>query len=442
MRLRAGASDPLTGLSTLATLRGLDDDGGRWTSAPLMTVFSIDIDRFRSVNDLLGYEHGDAMLGAVGERLAGWAAPGGIAARISADQFAIVCPGHGGDTAAGARQIGELVARPIELDGLTITRTASIGYASGWIGVDPVMELFRQADAARRVAQQAGGSTQLKFDPAMSDEAVAAAEIELLLGVAIDTDALRVVYQPEVDLRSGQLLGVEALLRWEHPTRGRLAADEFIGIAEQSNLIGAVGEWVLRESCRQRAEWEPLLGGRPLVLRVNLSTAELSDSHLVDLVADVLADTGLAPDQLCLEVTERAMPHDPQRVATALAQLHELGVTMAIDDFGTGHNSLTYLKQLPVDVLKIDRSFTAGLGTDGGDTAIVEALVRLAERLGLDIVAEGVETEAAAAELVRVGCHRAQGYLFSRAEPPDRLTGIVSAGRLPRAATGPSVSGG
>jgi diguanylate cyclase (GGDEF)-like protein len=425
-------SDPITGLSTLTRLRGLDDDAVRWTTAPRMTVFCIDIDRFRSVNDLLGYEHGDAMLGAVGQRLAGWASPGGIAARISADQFVIVCPGHGGDTAAGARQIGDLVARPVELDGLTIVRTASIGYASGWIGVDPVMELFRRADAARRVAQQAGGSTQLKFDPAMSDEAAAAAEIELLLGAAIDTDALRLVYQPEVDLRTGRLLAVEALLRWEHPTRGRLAADEFIGIAEECNLIVAVGEWVLRESCRQRAAWESLLDGRPLVLRVNLSFAQLADDHLVELVADVLDEAGLAPDQLCLEITERAMPNDPQHVARVLAELRDLGVTMAIDDFGTGHNSLTYLKALPVDVLKIDRSFTAGLGTDGGDTAIVEALVQLADRLGLEVVAEGVETEASAAELIRVGCHRAQGYLFSRALPPDQLAGAVSAGRVER----------
>lgn len=425
----------MTGLSTLSTLRGLDDESVRWTTAPRMTVFSIDIDRFRSVNDLLGYEHGDTMLGAVGQRLAGWASPGGIAARISADQFVIVCPGHGGDTAAGARQIGDLVARPVELDGLTIVRTASIGYASGWIGVDPVMELFRRADAARRVAQRTGGSAQLKFDPAMSDDAAAAAEIELLLGAAVDTDALRLVYQPEVDLRTGRLLAVEALLRWEHPTRGRLGADEFIGIAEESNLIVAVGEWVLRESCRQRAEWESLLGGRPLVLRVNLSIAQLADDRLVDLVGDVLDEVGLAPDQLCLEITERAMPNDPQQVAKVLAELRDLGVTMAIDDFGTGHNSLTYLKALPVDVLKIDRSFTAGLGTDGGDTAIVEALVQLADRLGLDVVAEGVETEASAAELMRVGCHRAQGYLFSRALPPDQLETIVSTGQVARTAT-------
>jgi EAL domain-containing protein (putative c-di-GMP-specific phosphodiesterase class I) len=266
----------------------------------------------------------------------------------------------------------------------------------------------------------------------MSDEAAAAAEIELLLGAAIDTDALRLVYQPEVDLRTGRLLAVEALLRWEHPTRGRLAADEFIGIAEECNLIVAVGEWVLRESCRQRAAWESLLDGRPLVLRVNLSFAQLADDHLVDLVAEVLAEAGLAPSQLCLEITERAMPNDPQHVARVLAELRDLGVTMAIDDFGTGHNSLTYLKALPVDVLKIDRSFTAGLGTDGGDTAIVEALVQLADRLGLEVVAEGVETEASAAELIRVGCHRAQGYLFSRALPPDQLAGAVSAGRVER----------
>ncbi|HEY3713029.1 MAG TPA: bifunctional diguanylate cyclase/phosphodiesterase [Jatrophihabitantaceae bacterium] len=424
------ATDPVTGLSTLATLRALDSTPVRWTKAPRMTVFSIDIDRFRSVNDLLGYELGDELLDAVGQRLAGWASPGGLAARVSADQFVIVCPGHGGDTAAGARQIGDLVARPVELDGMQITRSASIGYASGRIGVDPVMELYRCADAAKRVAQASGGDGQRAFDPAMSDEAFAAAEIELHLGDAVDSDALRLVYQPELDLRTGRLLALEALLRWEHPTRGRLGPDQFIDIAEESKLICEVGEWVLRESCRQRASWEPLLDGRPLVVRVNLSIVQLGDRGLVDLVAGVLAEAGVAGDQLCLEITERAVPHNADHVAEVLSRLRAIGVTTAIDDFGTGHNSFAYLKSLPVDVLKIDRSFTAGLGTDRGDTAIVEALVQLADRLGLDIVAEGVETEAAAAELLRVGCHRAQGHLFSEAVPANHLDALVEAGEF------------
>jgi diguanylate cyclase (GGDEF)-like protein len=422
------ATDPVTGLATLVTLRSLDARSAEWTSAPRMTVFDIDIDRFRSVNDLFGYELGDALLRAIGRRLAGWVAPDGVAARVGADQFVIVCPGHGGDTAAGARQIGDLVARPIELDGMSVTRSASIGYASGWIGADTVMELYRRADSAKRAAQQAGGNTQRAFDPAMTDEAFAAAEIELHLRTAVESGALHLVYQPEFDLRTGRLLAVEALLRWEHPTRGPLAPDEFIGIAEQCNLIGEVGEWVLRESCRQRAEWEPLLHGRPLVLRVNLSIVQLADRQLVQRVARVLADTGVAGDQLCLEITERAVPHDAAEVAEVLAMLHAIGVRTAIDDFGTGHNSLTYLKSLPVDVLKIDRSFTAGLGANGGDTAIVEALVQLAERLGLEVVAEGVETAASAAELVRVGCYRGQGYLFSKAVPPEQLEAVVQAG--------------
>jgi diguanylate cyclase (GGDEF)-like protein len=430
------AADPVTGLSTLATLRALDGSGVRWTTAPRMTVFSIDIDRFRSVNDLLGYHLGDRLLTAVGQRLAGWAAPAGIAARISADEFVIVCPGHGGDTAAGARQIGDLVARPVALDGMRVTRSASIGYASGRIGIDPVMELYRRADGAKRVVQRSGGNGQQAFDPAMSDQAFAAAEIELHLGAAVDSDALHLVYQPEFDMRTGRLLAVEALLRWEHPTRGELAPDQFIDIAEESNLICDVGEWVLRESCRQRAQWEPLLGGRPLLLRVNLAAGQLADDHLVDLVADVLDEAGVAGDQLCLEITERAVPHDPAGVADVLTGLRAIGVTTAIDDFGTGHNSLTYLKSLPVDVLKIDRSFTAGLGADGGDTAIVEALVHLAERLGLEVVAEGVETEASAAELVRVGCYRAQGYLFSEAVPAGDLDRLVRAGQLTAASPG------
>ena len=422
------ATDPVTGLATLETLRLLDSSPAEWTTAPRMTVFSIDIDRFRSVNDLFGYELGDDLLEAIGWRLKRWTAPGGVAARIGADQFVIVCPGPAADPATGAQQIGDLVARPIDLDGMSVTRSASIGYASGWIGVDSVMELYRRADAAKRVAKQSGGNTQRAFDPAMSDEAFAVAEIELHLRAALESGALRLVYQPEFDLRTGRLLAVEALLRWEHPTRGPLGPDQFIDIAEQCNLIGEVGDWVLRQSCRQRAEWEPLLDGRPLVLRVNLSIVQLADRGLVDRVARVLADTGVAGDQLCLEITERAMPTDADEVAEVLCLLHAIGVRTAIDDFGTGHNSLTYLKSLPVDVLKIDRSFTAGLGADGGDTAIVEALVQLADRLGLEVVAEGIETEASAAELVRVGCYRGQGYLFSKAVPPEQLEAVVQAG--------------
>ncbi|HEY7049233.1 MAG TPA: bifunctional diguanylate cyclase/phosphodiesterase [Jatrophihabitantaceae bacterium] len=422
------ATDPVTGLATLETLRLLDANPAEWATAPRMTLFSVDIDRFRSVNDLFGYELGDDLLEAVGRRLQRWAAADGVAARIGADQFVIVCPGRGSDPAADAQQLGDLVARPIELDGMSVTRSASIGYASGWIGVESLMELYRRADAAKRVAKQAGGNTQRAFDPAMTDEAFAVAEIELHLRAALESGALRLVYQPEFDLRTGRLLAVEALLRWEHPTRGPLTPDQFIDIAEKCNLIGEVGEWVLREACRQRAEWEPLLDGRPLVLRVNLSIVQLADRRLVDRVARVLADTGVAGDQLCLEITERAVPPDADDVAEVLSLLHAIGVRTAIDDFGTGHNSLTYLKSLPVDVLKIDRSFTAGLGADGGDTAIVEALVQLAERLGLEVVAEGIETEASAAELVRVGCYRGQGYLFSKAVPPEQLEGVVHAG--------------
>jgi diguanylate cyclase (GGDEF)-like protein len=414
----------------LDVLRSLDASPAEWTTAPRMTVFAIDIDRFRSVNDLFGYELGDALLDAIGQRLADWASPGGVAARVGPDQFVIVCPGQGGDTAAGARQLGDLVARPIELDGLSVTRTASIGHASGWIGVNSAMELYRRADAATRVVQQAGGNAQRAFDPAMTDRAFAAAEIELHLRAAVESGALHLVYQPEFDLRTGRLLAVEALLRWEHPTRGPLAPDQFIDIAEQCNLIGEVGDWVLRESCRQRAEWQSLLGGRPLVLRVNLPIGQLADRRLVDRVARVLADTGVAGDQLCLEITERTVSHDAADVAEVLGLLRAIGVSTAIDDFGTGHNSLTYLKSLPVDVLKIDRSFTAGLGADGGDSAIVEALVQLAGRLGLEVVAEGIETEASAAELVRVGCYRGQGYLFSKAVPAEQLDAVVRAGSL------------
>jgi diguanylate cyclase (GGDEF)-like protein len=423
-------ADTLTGLATLATLRGLDARPGGWTSCPRMTVFAIDLDRFRTVNDLLGYELGDAMLCAVGERLAGWASPGGVAARIGADQFVVVCPGHGGDTAAGARQLGDLVATPIELGSLSVSRSASVGHTSGTIGVDTVLALYRRADEARRSVKAAGGGTERAFEPAMSSQAFTAAAIELHLRAAVATDGLGLAYQPEFDLRSGALLAVEALVRWQHPTLGPLLPDQFIAIAEDANMMRELGEWVLREACRQRAAWEAALGGRPLTVRVNLSPAQLVGDGLVELVHAVLDETGLSGDQLCLELTERAVATDVTHFAAVLARLRGAGVTTAIDDFGTGHNSLTYLRSMPVDTLKIDRSFVAGLGVDAGDTAIIEALVRLAERLRIGVVAEGVETETEAAELLRIGCYRAQGHLLSEPLPAEHLGLLIREGKL------------
>ena len=423
-------ADALTGLATLATLRGLDAQPEPWSQAPRMTVFVIDVDRFRTVNDLLGYDLGDAMLRAIGQRLAVWASPGGMAARISADEFAVVCPGHGGDTAAGARELADLVAAPVELGGLAVSRSASIGYASGSIGVDTVVALYRRADEAKRSVKAAGGDAQRAFEPAMSDEAFTAAAIELHLQAAVATDSLGLAYQPEFDLRTGSLIAVEALVRWQHPTLGPLLPDQFIDVAENANMMRELGEWVLREACRQRAAWNVPLAGRSLVLRVNLSPAQLVGHHLVDLVRAVLDETGLAGNQLCLEITERAVAPEPAHVATVLATLRSTGVTTAIDDFGTGHNSLTYLKSMPVDTLKIDRSFVAGRGTDAGDTVIGEALVRLAERLKLDVIAEGVETELAAAELIRIGCYRAQGHLLSEPLAAERLDALMRAGAL------------
>ena len=396
-----------------------------------MTVFVIDVDRFRTVNDLLGYDLGDAMLRAIGERLAGWAAPGGVAARISADEFAIVCPGHGGDTAAGARQLADIVATPIELGGLAVSRSASVGYA---FGVDSVIGLYRRADEAKRSVKASGGDAQRAFERAMSDEAFTTASIELYMRAALATDSLGLAYQPEFDLRTGSLLAVEALVRWQHPTLGPLLPDQFIDVAEGANMMRELGEWVLRRACRQRAAWTEQLGGRPMMLRVNLSPAQLAGHHLVDLVRSLLDENGLPGSQLCLEITERAVAPDVVHVASVLGTLRAAGVTTAIDDFGTGHNSLTYLKSMPVDTLKIDRSFVAGLGTDAGDTVIVEALVRLAEQLGIGVVAEGVETEVEVAELIRIGCYRAQGHLFSEPMSAQDLDPLIRAGRLPSGA--------
>ncbi len=233
---------------------------------------------------------------------------------------------------------------------------------------------------------------------------------------ALENGELVVHYQPEIEIPSGRIVGAEALVRWQHPVRGLLSAAEFIDLAEETGLILDIGEWVLRQACIQQVAWQAEHPDHPLLVRVNLSARQIGQADLLSQVMSILAETGIDPGQLCLEITETTVMADAESSLEVLEKLRGLGVELAIDDFGTGYSSLSYLKRLPVHVLKIDRSFVDGLGRDPDDTAIVQAIMVLASSLGLSVTAEGVETETQLTELVRLGCDRVQGFLFARPE--------------------------
>jgi EAL domain-containing protein (putative c-di-GMP-specific phosphodiesterase class I) len=266
------------------------------------------------------------------------------------------------------------------------------------------------------------------FDADMRTEAVARLETQSALHRAVERDELRLHYQPVVDLASGAVCGVEALVRWARPDHGLVGPGAFIPLAEETGLIVPIGKWVLEEAARQVGRWQEARPGQPLTVNVNLSAAQLRQPDLIDNLAAVIADYGIDPDALCLELTESTFMEEADGHGAALAAIKALGVNLAIDDFGTGYSSLTYLKRFPVNVLKIDQAFVGGLGRDASDTAIVRSVIDLAHALGLTVVAEGVETAEQAAHLRRLGCDLAQGYYFARPLPPDELDSLLERG--------------
>jgi EAL domain-containing protein (putative c-di-GMP-specific phosphodiesterase class I) len=309
----------------------------------------------------------------------------------------------------------------VAVGGETITRTVSIGVAVGLPGMDNASDLLRQADQAVVSAKSVGGNTLAAFDPEMAENYAIRNDIELHLEGTIESDsgALVLHYLPEFDMRTGEILGTEALIRWRHPTRGLLMPDSFMGVVESTNLAGKLGRLVMRSACAQFSYWHDRGLGRDVVLRVNVSPAQLVTDGFVGMVGATLDEFVLDPSAMCLEITEHVVVKDIETTHKTLAGLKEVGVQVAIDDFGTGYSALTYLKSLPVDALKIDKEFVRDLRQDSADLAILRQVVALADAFGLDVIAEGVETAAAARALLDLGCYRAQGFLFSR--PVDRV---------------------
>jgi len=395
-------------------------------SGRLVAVLFVDLDRFKVVNDSLGHRAGDELLLETAARLDGFLRAQDTVARFGGDEFTLLVEDLESTEAALALadRLVEAVACPVRLGARTVPLGLSVGLAVGSGGED-ADALLRDADAAMYRAKERGRGRVELFDQELRAEVLHRLEVEHELRLAGDRDELRVHYQPKVRLDTERIIGVEALVRWQHPTRGLLAPGAFIPVAEDTGLIVPVGRWVLREACRQAAAWRAAGADPELTVSVNLSRRQLAEPDLVADVAAALADSGLAAGPLILEITETTVMSDLERSVAILNELRSLGVKLAIDDFGVGFSSLSQLTDLPpVDVLKIDKSFIDHVLADD-HRAIVVAILSLANTLGLTAVAEGVEEPGQAAELTALGCELGQGYLFARPQPPEAVEALL-----------------
>ncbi len=410
--------DDLTGLlNRRALIAHLDHRLTKGQPGPVSALF-LDLDRLKVVNDHLGHDAGDRFIKAFADLICEAAGDSCTIARFGGDEFVVVprAPLDVEGAEAFAQKLQHAVHKHVTIDGEILTRTVSIGVATALPGRDSTSELLRRTDQAVVSAKSSGGNEVAAFSPEMSARYAIRNDIELHLEGTIDSDngALVLHYLPEFDMRNGEVLGAEALIRWQHPTRGLLMPESFIGVVESINLAGKLGRLVIRTACAQFIDWRSRGVGDHAVLRVNVSPVQLVADGIVETVAATLDEFGLEPSAVCLEITETVLVQDIDATRKTLNRLKDIGVQIAIDDFGTGYSALAYLKSLPVDTLKIDRSFVRDLGTDTGDLAIVRSVMALADAFNLSVVGEGVETVAAAQALLELGCFRAQGFLLSR----------------------------
>lgn len=396
-----------------------------------VSVLLLDLDRLKTLNDYLGHVSGDQFIRVVAERLRDSQGDSAFVGRLGGDEFVVIPaePIDSDDVEMLAERLRHEIQRGVTVGGEIIKRTVSIGVAFGTPGSDSASEVIQRADEALLVAKKSGGDRTVVFSQAMFASQSLRTDVELHLQQGIEDDALTLHYLPEVDLRTGKILAVEALVRWLHPTRGLLAPDAFIGVAESINLAGELGRWVLRTACSQWAQWRSDGIDPELALRVNVSPAQLVTANFAEEVAHILDEFTVPASALCLEITESVF-QDVEVTRKGLLSVRDLGVKLAIDDFGTGYSSLSYLKSLPVDVIKIDKGFVLRLADDEDDRAIVRSTIGLAEAFQLEVVAEGVETATAAELLLEYGCHRAQGFLLSRPIDSKAATTLLKSGRI------------
>jgi diguanylate cyclase (GGDEF)-like protein len=374
----------------------------------------IDIDRFRRINDSLGHDIGDLVLMDVAQRVQGCLRQDDTLARLGGDQFAVVVSGADAAAAeATARRVLNVVAQPCTVDGAAFTLTCSIGVALAPAQGSRLDDLVRHAEAAMRAVKAAGRANYRLHQTRAEGDRRQHMRLDHAMRQALVSGRFRLHYQPQVSLVTGAVVGAEALLRWRDPELGEVSPAQFIPVAEESGFIVAIGDWVLGQAVRQVAMWHQR--GYTLPIAVNVSALQFQQPHFVDRVAGVLAVSGVPPHLLELELTESILLHDADEALHRLHALARLGVRMSIDDFGTGYSSLAYLKRFPIGKLKIDRSFISGLPDDGSDAGIVRAILQVAHALGMQAIAEGVETEAQRAFLKAAGCDEFQGFLYAPA---------------------------
>jgi diguanylate cyclase (GGDEF)-like protein/PAS domain S-box-containing protein len=394
-----------------------------------VAVLFFDLDRFKVVNDSLGHSVGDDLLKVAADRLQGALRPTDTLARLGGDEFTVLIEGVTSPEVVKrvVHRLLSALSQPVELNNHEFKLSASVGIAMTGDPDERSLELLRWADAAMYRAKAMGPGHFSFFDDELSAVVKDRLDLDQRLVNALARREVRVHFQPEVDLRTGQVVGCEALLRWAHPERGMLSLGEFARVAEESGAIVGLGAWVISQACAHAALWREMAGDH-FILRVNMSVRELERDDVLDLVDQSLKSASLPPESLCIELTETAMMANPERNMAALLAFADMGVELAIDDFGTGYSSLAYLKRLPVDILKIDRSFVGGLPNDDDDRALVEVIVKLGETMGLQVTAEGIESRGQREALVDLGCHRGQGFLFDRALDAGSFTELLVSG--------------
>jgi diguanylate cyclase (GGDEF)-like protein len=428
---RLASEDPLTGLPNRRVFRAaLDQLSQRRASAAdksgqdrEFALLFLDLDRFKVVNDTLGHRIGDLLLREVAKRLKSSLRETDILSRLGGDEFAIVVPSLQSRAALEslAVALADAVVQPYEIDGYQIRSSISVGIAVGPRDGENADELLIAADLALYAVKAAGRAGHKFYESSMNKELNERRQIEIDLREAIDRDELELHYQPLIDMRRNGVTGFEALVRWHHPLKGLVQPASFIPVAEDSGLIVPLGQWVLTEACRKAAQWP-----NDLKIAVNISPMQLSDPHMLAAIERVLAETGLAPHRLELEITERIFMEHSEVTLSSLRRLKDLGVCISMDDFGTGYSSLSYLRSFPFDKIKIDRTFVSDLGRGTEHIAIVQAIVSIANALGMTTTAEGVETAEQRQFLEALGCDEAQGHFFSPPVPIEQVPEIFA----------------
>jgi diguanylate cyclase (GGDEF)-like protein len=404
----------------------------RRPTAQLVTLLFLDLDDFKKINDSLGHAAGDDLLVAFAQRLRACLRAGDTVARFGGDEFAVLVEDTDslGDAQLAAQRVLATLDDPFAVGGRQVWIRASIGVAVESVAGTTAEDLVRNADLAEHAAKEAGKGQIVVFEPSMHVAAIRRLDLEADLHRGVEAGELLVYYQPMFTLADRELYGLESLVRWRHPERGLLPASAFVHIAEQAGFQGSIDQWVLRQACvTSQTVALDASGSRPLLVSVNFSPGHLRDARVVDEVKQILLETAFPAERLMLEITETALAQEPDRVAVRLSDLKSLGLRIALDHFGTGASSLSNLTRFPVDAVKVDRVFIDGLAKEGGTRPLVEAIVRLARSLSIEVIAEGVEQAAQRDNLIRVGCRLGQGFFLCQPLSPDQLMSFVK-GRL------------